>query len=347
MKSIYVYMRMKNQHILKLNDRKKEKGMATKIWLVIPCYNEQEILNQTIECLDKKMQQLIDGDIISADSRMVFVDDGSVDETWNIITMASRNNDKVVGLKLAHNKGHQNALLAGMMYVKDKCDCMISMDADLQDDIDVMEQFVEKYNKGAQIVYGIRKDRQTDRRFKRATANLFYKLMKVLGAETINNHADYRLMSKHALEALKEYEETTLFLRGIVPDIGMKTDKVFYERKERKAGETKYPLVKMVSFALDGITSFSVKPLRFISLLGILFSGVSILGLVYALSSYFFGYTVPGWTAIVFSIWLLGGIQLLCIGVVGEYIGKIFSEVKRRPRYYIEQEVGFEIENIK
>lgn len=316
--------------------------MGVSMWLVIPCFNEQEILDYTIECLDNKMQKLVDSGIISDESKMVFVDDGSTDETWGIITEASQRYKRIVGLKLAHNKGHQNALLAGMMYVKDKCDCMISMDADLQDDIDVLEQFVMKYNEGAQIVYGIRNDRRTDSKFKRVTANLFYKLMKVLGAETINNHADYRLMGRQALEALEEYEETTLFLRGIVPIIGMKTDRVFYERKERKAGKTKYPFVKMAGFALDGITSFSVKPLRLIALLGVLFSGISILGLIYALASYFFGYTVPGWTAIVFSIWLLGGIQLLCIGVVGEYIGKIFSEVKRRPRYYIEKEVKFE-----
>lgn len=316
--------------------------MGVSMWLVIPCFNEQEILDYTIECLDNKMQKLVDSGIISDESKMVFVDDGSTDETWGIITEASQRYKRIVGLKLAHNKGHQNALLAGMMYVKDKCDCMISMDADLQDDIDVLEQFVMKYNEGAQIVYGIRNDRRTDSKFKRVTANLFYKLMKVLGAETINNHADYRLMGRQALEALEEYEETTLFLRGIVPIIGMKTDRVFYERKERKAGKTKYPFVKMAGFALDGITSFSVKPLRLIALLGVLFSGISILGLIYALASYFFGYTVPGWTAIVFSIWLLGGIQMLCIGVVGEYIGKIFSEVKRRPRYYIEKEVKFE-----
>lgn len=316
--------------------------MGVSMWLVIPCFNEQEILDYTIECLDNKMQKLVDSGIISDESKMVFIDDGSTDETWGIITEASQRYKRIVGLKLAHNKGHQNALLAGMMYVKDKCDCMISMDADLQDDIDVLEQFVMKYNEGAQIVYGIRNDRRTDSKFKRGTANLFYKLMKVLGAETINNHADYRLMGRQALEALEEYEETTLFLRGIVPIIGMKTDRVFYERKERKAGKTKYPFVKMAGFALDGITSFSVKPLRLIALLGVLFSGISILGLIYALASYFFGYTVPGWTAIVFSIWLLGGIQLLCIGVVGEYIGKIFSEVKRRPRYYIEKEVKFE-----
>lgn len=334
-------MKTKKRHILKLNDRQKEKKMGINTWLVIPCFNEQEILNYTIECLDKKMEDLEQRGIISRESKMVFVDDGSTDKTWSIINEASKKYERIVGIKLAHNKGHQNALLAGMMYVKDKSDCMISLDADLQDDIDVMEQFVMKYKEGAQIVYGVRNNRQTDSKFKRGTANLFYKIMKVLGAETINNHADYRLMSRQALEALEEYEETTLFLRGIVPIIGMKTDKVFYERKERKAGETKYPFVKMAGFALDGITSFSVKPLRLIALLGILFSGISILGLMYALASYFFGYTVPGWTAIVFSIWLLGGIQLLCIGVVGEYIGKIFSEVKRRPRYYIEQEVKF------
>lgn len=310
--------------------------MDTNLWFVVPCYNEEEVLEDTAKRLKDQYMHLRERGLISSESRIVFIDDGSKDKTWDIIKSLHDKDNIYMGIKLAHNRGHQNALMAGMMYAKDRCDCMISLDADLQDDIQVIDEFIEKYHNGTQIVYGVRNNRAKDSRFKRGTASLFYKIMNALGAETIQNHADYRLMSNKALEALDGYKEVNLFLRGVVPLIGLKTETVYYERKERMAGETKYPLRKMISFALDGVTSFSVKPLRIISLLGLICSVLSIGGLIYALSSYIFGFTVPGWTAIVCSIWLLGGIQLLCLGVVGEYIGKIFSEVKQRPRYFVE-----------
>lgn len=311
--------------------------MKTNLWLIIPCYNEEEVLPTTISKLSSQMDSMIWGDLITSDSKMLFIDDGSKDKTWQLIKESTGNNKFVQGIKLSRNQGHQNALLAGMMYASGKCDCIISLDADLQDDISVLPEFVKRYQEGYQVVYGVRNNRETDTGFKRNTASLFYKLMKLLGAETVENHADYRLLGRQALQALMDYKEVNLFLRGIVPLLGFESITVFYERKERAAGKTKYPLKKMLSFALDGITSFSIKPLRLISSLGIVCSILSTLGLLYALISHIAGLTVPGWTAIVCSIWLLGGIQLLCLGVVGEYIGKIFSEVKRRPRYIIEE----------
>lgn len=309
----------------------------TNLWLVIPCYNEEKVLEMSMREILNVMDHMVQNKQISESSKIVLVDDGSKDKTWSIIRDKCLQDSRFRGIKLSRNQGHQNALLAGLMYACEKCDCVISLDADLQDDISVIPEFVEKYEQGNEIVYGVRKSRETDTGFKRNTASAFYKLMNFLGAETVDNHADYRLMGNRALRALREYKEVNLFLRGIVPLIGFKSDQVYYERKERAAGETKYPLKKMISFALDGITSFSVKPLRVISLLGIICSGLSVLGLLYALISYFANLTVPGWTAIVCSIWLLGGIQLLCLGVVGEYIGKIFSEVKQRPRYVVEE----------
>lgn len=321
--------------------------MKTNLWLVIPCYNEEKILELSMREIHNLMDSLLQQELISEDSRIVLVDDGSKDDTWTLISNKCQSDSMFHGIKLSRNQGHQNALLAGMMYACGKCDCVISLDADLQDDINAIPEFVKKYEQGYQIVYGVRSSRETDTGFKKNTASIFYKLMRFLGAETVDNHADYRLMSNKALQALKDYKEVNLFLRGIVPLIGFESTKVYYERKERVAGETKYPLKKMISFALDGITSFSVKPLRVISLLGIICSGLSILGLLYALMSYFANVAVPGWTAIVCSIWLLGGIQLLCLGVVGEYIGKIFSEVKQRPRYIIDEMISTESSKVK
>lgn len=314
--------------------------MKTNLWLVIPCFNEEQVLNLTIQKLHSLMDQLQTEEIISEDSRILFVDDGSKDQTWGIIKDECCRNPSVIGIKLSRNKGHQNALLAGMAYATGKCDCVITLDADLQDDINAIPAFVNAFKQGYQVVYGVRSSRQTDTGFKKHTASIFYKIMKYLGAETVDNHADYRLLGDKALQALENYKETNMFLRGIVPVIGFKSTQVFYERQERAAGKTKYPLRKMISFALDGITSFSVRPLRVIALLGILCSGLSMLGLLYALISYIANVTVPGWTAIVCSIWLLGGIQLLCLGVVGEYIGKIFSEVKQRPRYIVDEVIS-------
>ena len=270
-------------------------------------------------------------------SRILFVDDGSKDKTWEMIRQFHEKNKQITGVKLAHNRGHQNALLAGLMTTMEYADCAISLDADLQDDIEVLDQFVEKFLDGCDVVYGVRNKRDTDSAFKRGTAQGFYKFMKVLGVDVVYNHADYRLMSKRALEALSEYKETNLFLRGIVPLIGYRSDYVYYDRHERFSGESKYPLKKMISFALDGISSFSVKPLKIISNLGIFISILSIAGLLYALISYLTDQAVAGWTAIVASIWLLGGIQMLCIGVVGGYIGKVYNEVKARPRFKIEE----------
>lgn len=307
------------------------------VYLVIPCYNEEAVLSETVKRLTDKLQRMIDSGRADENSRFLLVDDGSKDKTWELITGFCRENVYCSGLKLAHNRGHQNALLAGLLAAKDKADCAISLDADLQDDIEVLDQFVDKFHEGCDVVYGVRNKRDTDSFFKRSTARGFYKVMHILGVDVVYDHADYRLMSRRALDALSEYHEVNLFLRGIVPLIGYRSDYVFYDRHERFAGESKYPLKKMISFALDGITSFSVKPLKLISNLGILISCLSVLGLLYALISYFTGNAVAGWTAIVCSIWLLGGIQLLCIGVLGGYIGKIYSEVKARPRYRIEE----------
>ena len=268
---------------------------------------------------------------------MLLVDDGSRDRTWEMIREYHQSNPLVEGLKLARNRGHQNALLAGLMAAKERCDLTVSMDADLQDDIDAIDGMLEKYREGCDVVYGVRNKRETDTWFKRTTAEGFYKVMKLLGVDVVFNHADYRLMSRRALEGLSEYKEVNLFLRGMVPLIGYRSDYVYYDRHERIAGESKYPLKKMISFALDGISSFSVKPLKLISNFGILVSVLSVLGLLYALVSYFMGWAVSGWTAIVCSIWLLGGLQMLCLGVVGGYIGKIYSEVKARPRYRVEE----------
>lgn len=310
------------------------------VYLVIPCYNEEEVLPETVKRLTKKLQAMQAAGLADEASRMLLVDDGSKDRTWALIEQFSKENARVAGLKLAHNRGHQNALLAGLMEARLHADCAISLDADLQDDVEVLDEFVTKYQEGCDVVYGVRKKRETDTAFKRSTAQGFYKVMRILGVEVVYNHADYRLMSRRALDALSEYREVNLFLRGIVPLIGFRSDYVYYDRHERFAGESKYPLKKMISFALDGITSFSVKPLKIISRLGIIVSVLSVFGLIYALISYFTGNAVAGWTATVSSIWLLGGIQLLCIGVVGGYIGKIYSEVKARPRYCIEEKAG-------
>lgn len=310
--------------------------MEPTIYFVIPCYNEEAVLPETTRRLTEKLDAMRAARLIGGDSRVLYVDDGSRDKTWELIAQFNRENPWVEGVKLAHNRGHQNALLCGLMSAMPRCDAAVSMDADLQDDIGALDQFVQKFREGCDVVYGVRNKRETDTWFKRTTAEGFYKVMKLLGVDVVFNHADYRLMSRRALEGLSEYREVNLFLRGIVPLIGYRSDYVYYDRHERFAGESKYPLKKMVSFALDGITSFSVKPLKLISNLGILISVLSILGLLYALVSFFAGWAVTGWTAIVCSIWLLGGLQMLCLGVVGGYIGKIYSEVKARPRFRVE-----------
>lgn len=306
------------------------------IWLVIPCYNEQEVLPETSKQLKSIMTGLVKSWKISDKSKIAFVNDGSKDNTWNMIMDLHESDPIFTGINLAHNKGHQNALLAGLMTAKDYADAAISLDADLQDDVGVIEQFIDKFNEGKDVVYGVRSTRATDTVFKRSTAHAFYKLMKFMGADTLQDHADYRLMSKRALEGLAKYKEVNLFLRGIVPMIGYETDVVYYERHERFAGESKYPLKKMLSFAIDGITSCSVKPIRMITTLGTLVFTVSIVMLIYFLVVWALGHTVQGWTTIVISLWGIGGLILLSLGIIGEYIGKIYMEVKERPRFIIE-----------
>jgi len=306
------------------------------LYLVIPCYNEEEVLPETTRRLIVKYQNLIENKIIKDNSRIVYVNDGSKDKTWQIIEDIVHNNEYFQGIKLSRNKGHQNALLAGLMYAKDKSDIVISMDSDLQDDIDAIDRFIEKNNDGFDIVYGVRSARKTDTFFKKTSAELFYKLMKLLGADIIYNHADYRLMSRRALDGLSEFEEVNLFLRGIVPLIGFPSAIVEYERNERFLGESKYPLKKMLNFAFDGITSFSVKPIRMISMLGFFVFSISMFFLLYFFYTYFAGKTVQGWTTTVISIWALGGLQLLAIGIIGEYVAKTYTETKQRPKFIIE-----------
>ncbi|UZT06028.1 glycosyltransferase family 2 protein [Clostridium sp. LQ25] len=309
------------------------------LYLVIPCYNEQEVLHETAKRLLEKIHIMINKKIVSDKSRIIFINDGSKDDTWNIIKELHKKNEYFGGINLSRNRGHQNALLAGLMTVKDEADMVISLDADLQDDIDVIDQFVEKYYEGNDIVYGVRCSRATDTFFKRTTALTFYKLMRGLGVDMVYNHADYRLMSKRSLEGLAKFKEVNLFLRGMVPLVGYKYTVVEYERHERFAGESKYPLKKMIAFALDGITSLSIKPIRLITGLGFTIFFISLLVLVYSIIVKLLGDTVSGWTSLSASIWMLGGIQLLCMGVVGEYIGKIYNETKQRPRFIISEKL--------
>lgn len=308
-----------------------------KLYLVIPCYNEEEVLPETSKQLRAKMETLMAAGKISKESRIVFVNDGSKDRTWEIIESLHKENPLFQGIKLSRNKGHQNALLAGLMTVKEHCDMAISMDADLQDDIDAIDGMLEKYAEGCDIVYGVRNARDTDTAFKRKTAEGYYKVMGLLGADIVYNHADYRLMSKRALNGLEQFKEVNLFLRGVVPMIGYKSDKVYYARKERFAGESKYPLKKMLAFAWEGLTSLSVKPIRMIMTLGSAIFLVSIAMLIYSVVRHAMGATLVGWTSTVVSIWAIGGLQLLAIGIIGEYIGKVYLETKQRPKFIVEE----------
>lgn len=307
------------------------------LYLVIPCYNEEAVLPETARQLLDKMNSMLDRNMISGESRILFVNDGSKDRTWELIEELHASNPIYSGVKLSRNKGHQNALLAGLMTAKEKADITISLDADLQDDIDVIDQFVEKYYEGCEIVYGVRSARNTDTFFKKFTAEGFYRIINRMGGEVVFNHADYRLMSRRALQEMENYQEVNLFLRGIVPMIGFQTDVVTYERHERFAGESKYPLKKMLALAVDGITSLSIKPIRLIVFLGMFIFLCSIAMLAYSLIQHFLGNTSIGWTSLIVSIWAIGGLQLLAIGVIGEYIGKIYLETKRRPRFIIEK----------
>lgn len=314
------------------------------LYIVVPCYNEEEVLPETARRLGDKLRAMMQAGKISSRSRVLFVNDGSKDGTWGIITGLHRQNHLLCGVDLSRNRGHQNALLAGLMTAKDKADMVVSMDADLQDDVDAAEAMVDKYLAGADIVYGVRSSRKTDTFFKRTTAEAFYRLMNLLGAETVFNHADYRLMSRRALEGLSQFKEANLFLRGIVPMIGYPTDTVEYERGERFAGESKYPMKKMVALALEGVTSLSVKPLRMITGLGFLVFFVSLIMIAYNVVRWATGNTVAGWASLACSVWLIGGLILLSLGVIGEYLGKLYLESKCRPRFLIQEMLGGEDE---
>ena len=311
--------------------------MSDILYIVVPCYNEEEVLPETSKRLKEKINSLISNNIISDLSRVLFVDDGSKDKTWQLISQLHNDDSLFSGIKLAHNKGHQNALLAGLMTAKEHADMVISMDADLQDDINVIDNFIEQYKNGNDIVYGVRSSRKTDTVFKRSTALAYYRILEKMGVDIVYNHADYRLMSKRALNALEQFKEVNLFLRGIVPIIGYKTSVVEYERSERFAGESKYPLKKMLAFAIDGITSFSVKPIRMITSLGFIIFALSLIMLLYSIIIKIIGHADSGWASIICSIWMIGGIQLLSLGIIGEYIGKIYNETKSRPRFIIEE----------
>lgn len=311
--------------------------MCDTLYIVVPCYNEEEVLPETARRLGDKLRGLMAAGKISPKSRVLFVNDASRDGTWGVISRLHAADPLFSGVDLSRNRGHQNALLAGLMTARDRCDMAVSMDADLQDDVDAVDAMVEKYSEGCDIVYGVRSSRKKDTFFKRVTAEGFYRVMNFLGAETVFNHADYRLMSRRALDGLAEFREVNLFLRGIVPMIGYTVGTVEYERGERFAGESKYPLKKMLSFAMEGITSLSTKPIRYITLLGFLIFLVSLLMLVYSIVRWAHGDTIVGWASLICSVWAIGGLILLSLGVIGEYIGKIYLETKARPRFLIRE----------
>ena len=306
------------------------------LYIVVPCYNEEEVLHETTKRLKEKLNKLIKNKKINKDSKVLYVNDGSKDNTWAIIEEINKNDKMFTGISLSRNRGHQNALVAGLLTAKEHADIIISMDADLQDDINAIDEMIEKNNNGCDIVYGVRNKREKDSWFKRTTAEGFYKFMKIMGVDVVFNHADYRLTSKRVLDNFADYHEVNLFLRGIFPLIGFKSDIVYYERNERFAGVSKYPLKKMLNFAWDGITSFSVKPIRMILDLGIFICMISFVVLIYCLIRKISGSTVEGWTFIACSLWLLGGIQMFSLGIIGEYVGKVYSETKARPRYIIQ-----------
>lgn len=323
-------------HDLKINIKEQRMENPEILYMVVPCYNEEAVLHETASQLKAKYTSLIERKLISPESRVVFVNDGSKDKTWSIIQeLHTSDPDFFSGIDLAHNSGHQNAVLAGLMTVKEICDMAITMDADLQDDINTIDAMVEKYYEGNQVVYGVRSARDTDTFFKKFTAEGFYKFMKVMGADVVYNHADFRLMSKRVLQELAGFKEVNLFLRGMVPIIGFQSCSVYYERHERFAGESKYPLKKMLAFAVNGITSFSTKPLKLITTLGFIMSLASICAFIWAFIAKIGGFSEHGWSSTMCSIWLIGGLQLLCLGIIGEYVGKIYAEVKQRPRYIV------------
>ena len=312
--------------------------MLPKLYIVVPCYNEQEVLPITSQIFVKKLEELSSSGEISEESRVLFVNDGSRDKTWDIIKELSESNKWVEGISLSRNRGHQNALLGGLMYAKDRCDITVSIDADGQDDVNAINEMVKEYKNGCEIVYGVRAARKTDTFFKRTTAEGFYKFMRFMGAEVVYNHADYRLLSSRALDELANFKEVNIFLRGMVPLVGFKSTSVFYDRNERMAGKSKYPLRKMLQLAWDGITSLSVKPIHIVMTLGLIVSVLGFAGCIWAFIIGLLGNETAGWASIVCIVTFLGGIQLLSIGIIGEYVGKIYLETKKRPRYIIEEE---------
>ncbi len=308
-----------------------------RLYIIIPCYNEEEVLPLTSGLFLAKLKELVDRGKISDDSRILFVNDGSRDRTWEIICRLAESDEHYMGISQSRNRGHQNAVLAGLMEVKDQCDITISIDCDGQDDIDAMDEMVECYLGGSDVVYGVRNNRDSDTFFKRFSAELFYKLLNWMGVECVFNHADYRLLSARVLQALAEFKEVNIFLRGMVPLVGFNSTSVYYKREERMAGESHYPLKKMLALAIDGITSLSVKPIRMITSLGFMVSLLSFIGILWVIISYVAGSTVAGWASTTCILCFMGGVQLLSLGVIGEYVGKIYMETKARPRYIISE----------
>ncbi len=313
------------------------------VTIVVPCYNEEDVFPETVKRLSEMIDSLVYENLVTPHSNILFIDDGSRDATWSMIEQSHQMNPRVIGMKLSRNVGHQQALLAGLHESMSFSDCVISIDADLQDDVEAIREFMVKYHQGYDIVYGIRQNRDTDTWFKRMTAQNFYKLMTRMGVNIHYNHADFRLMSKRTLEHLHQYKEVNIFLRGIVPLLGFTSTEVYYDRKERFAGTSKYPLRKMLGFALNGITSFSITPIRIVTFTGLGVFVISIIAGIYAVMIKWLGATVSGWTSLILSVWFFGGMQLLAIGMIGEYIGKIYKEVKQRPLYAIEKKAGFTV----
>ena len=318
--------------------------MAAILYLIIPCFNEEEVLPVTSNIFLKKILDLVDKKVISDQSRILYIDDGSKDRTWEIIQRLSKEDRHFVGIRQTRNRGHQNSLLAGLMEARNKCDITISMDCDGQDDVNAVDDMIAAYQDGCDIVYGVRSNRESDSFFKKSTAETYYRVLKWMGVEVVHNHADYRLISNRALEVLEQYEEVNLYLRGLIPLVGFKSTCVYYERKERKAGKTHYPLRRMISLALNGITSFSIKPIRMITVFGIVAALLGFVGIAWAVVRYCIGATVWGWSSIVCIVCFMSGIQMLSIGVLGEYIGKIYLETKHRPRYSIMERTGEDYE---
>lgn len=315
------------------------KRLPPRLALVLPCYNEEEVLADTDRTLSGLLDRMIDRELVASGSCIVYTDDGSRDSTWQVITTLCRNNPRAAGVRLAANSGHQNCVLAGMEYASTLADAVITIDADLQDDVEAIPEMVRKYREGADVVYGVRDNRDSDTPFKRHTAQMYYRILRRLGVNSVYNHADFRLLSARALADLMRYDERNVYLRGIVPLLGYKQECVTYARKPRMAGTTKYPLKKMVNLAMDGITSFSVKPVRMVSAVGLVFVAVAVVMLVYTLARYFTGATIEGWASLMLSLWFCSGVILLALGIVGEYIGKIYTEVKHRPRYSVSERI--------